>query len=331
MSRSTGYLALALIAVMAGTAHAQLATRSPQDDPKFSNIIYLNDCQPDGCLIEPGESDSTRNRSSIAREKSWISPFGGGPTTWQLITACIRDVYAPFNVEIVDERPPEGVNYHMAIVAGRPGEIDLPPYAGGAAEGTCGYVANTVSFTFANDHLSSIEYICWTIAQETAHSWGLDHKLDERDPMTYLGSGPKRKYFQNEVGPCGEFTERECRCNRTGINSYQEILHVFGSSAPCSTASDCARGFCVDERCVAEPMASLGSACEANSDCASGYCEQTDPSTRLCGGDLPPLKQGPVLGGCQTSGGNAPAWVLLGLVPYVIGRRRITRARPRRR
>ncbi|MGE0547661.1 MAG: hypothetical protein AB7O24_00990 [Kofleriaceae bacterium] len=331
MRISSGCLAVVWIAMSIGSAHAQTAKGNPKDDPKFSNIIYLNNCLPDGCVIDPGESDATVNRSSIAPGKSWISPFAGNPIAWRLIMECVREVYAPFDVDIVDERPPEGTNYHMAIVAGRPGELKLPPYAGGAAEGTCGYVPNTVSFAFANDHLVSADYICWTIAQETAHSWGLDHKLDARDPMTYLGSGPTRKYFQNEVGPCGEFTERECRCNRTGINTYQEILHVFGSSTPCSESTDCARGFCVDERCVAQPMASIGSACETHSDCASGYCEQTDESAKFCGGELPPLKPTTVLGGCSTGTGETPAWLMLGVVPYLWRRRRLTPAPTRRR
>ena len=62
---------------------------------------------------------------------------------------------------------------------------------------SCGYIPNAISFTFANIYGGDVDEICWTVAQETAHSWGLDHKFDNRDPMTYLPSGPSRKMFQN--------------------------------------------------------------------------------------------------------------------------------------
>jgi len=91
---------------------------------------------------------------------------------------------------------------------------------------------NAVSYSFANVYGGSVDDICWTVAQETAHSWGLDHKFDNRDPMTYLQSGPSRKNFMNESGPCGEFSARSCDCGGNSMNSYAEILDTFGGNEP---------------------------------------------------------------------------------------------------
>src|SRR5262249_38300077 len=111
----------------------------------------------------------------------------------------------------------------------------------GVSPFTCGYIPNSISFTFANEEPTNIIDLCWTVAQETAHSWGLDHKFDNRDPMTYLDSGPSMKTFQNQAGACGEYSSRPCNCDYTSIlgtaqeNSYKLIMNVFGPSAPDTT------------------------------------------------------------------------------------------------
>jgi hypothetical protein len=75
------------------------------------------------------------------------------------------------------------------------------------------------------------------VAQETAHSWGLDHKFDNRDPMTYLNTGPAHKDYQNEAGSCGEYSARSCMCTysdtgKSKMNSFARVLTTFGSSVP---------------------------------------------------------------------------------------------------
>jgi MYXO-CTERM domain-containing protein len=102
----------------------------------------------------------------------------------------------------------------------------------GVSPFSCGYISNSISFTFANVVPNDVGELCWTVAQETAHSWGLDHKFDNRDPMTYLQSGPARKNFMNESGSCGEFQARQCDCGGSSMNSYAEIMDTFGGNTP---------------------------------------------------------------------------------------------------
>ncbi len=196
-----------------------------------SNVIYLNNCKPNGCQVSPGNENSAMNRSSIPNQPSTVQAFAYSDAVWDQVVQCVRETYAPFNVQIVTERPTTA-GYHMAIAAGRPQDVQMQSGVGGVSPFTCGFINGGISFSFANIYGPDVDEICWTIAQETAHSWGLDHKFDNKDPMTYLQSGPSRKQFQNMAGPCGEFQARGCSCGGSQMNSYQAILSTFGPSGP---------------------------------------------------------------------------------------------------
>ncbi len=196
-----------------------------------SNVIYLNNCKPNGCQVSPGNDNSLTNKSSIPDVASTVQPFAYSDAVWQQVVQCVRATYAPFGVNIVTDRPASG-NYHMAIVAGTPQNVQMQQGVGGVSPFSCGYISNAISYSFANVYGGDVDEICWTVAQETAHSWGLDHKFDNRDPMTYLQSGPSRKTFQNQAGPCGENSARSCQCGGSSMNSYDAIMKTFGSSTP---------------------------------------------------------------------------------------------------
>ncbi len=200
----------------------------------FSNVIYLNNCKGGGCALTRGQENSLANKSSILGSNSaTVSPFAYSDSVWQQVVDCVKQTYSPFGVQIVTTRPTSG-NYHMAIVAGVPQNIGEPQGVGGVSPFACGYLPNAISFSFANVYGGDVNDICWTVAQETAHSWGLDHKFDNRDPMTYLQSGPGRKNFMNEPGSCGEFSARQCDCQYTGgkLNSFAEVFDTFGGNTP---------------------------------------------------------------------------------------------------
>lgn len=201
-----------------------------------SHVIYLNNCKPNGCQMKPGNENSATNTSGIPDVASTVQPYSGSDATWNAVVKCVRDTYADFDVQIVTERPTSGT-YHMAIVAGTPGNVQQGNNVMGVSPFSCGYIPSSTSYTFANLAPNNVNELCWTIAQETAHSWGLDHKFDNRDPMTYLTNGPNPKRFQNQAGSCGENSARKCQCSYTGtgnaqMNSYAVIMETFGSSAP---------------------------------------------------------------------------------------------------
>lgn len=204
----------------------------------MSHVIFLNNCQPGGCTLTPG-SDATHDQSDIITSQVHISPYAGTNQQWQQIVDCVKQTYAPFDVQIVTQRPSSG-DYHMEIVAGRAAEAGMQQGVLGVSPFTCGYIPNAVSYTFANEEPGNIFDLCWTVAQETSHSWGIDHKYDDRDPMTYLQTGPQMKTFQNTPGACGEYQGRACQCTyaNTGTaaeNSYALVEATFGSSTPDTT------------------------------------------------------------------------------------------------
>jgi hypothetical protein len=205
-----------------------------------SHVIYMNNCKPNGCQLHAGYDDSTTDTSSVPNGTSTVSAYQGSDAEWQALVTCAQQTYAAFNVQIVTTRPPAGTNYHMAIVAGYASDVGESQGVLGVSPFSCGYIPNSISFTFANEEPSNMYDLCWTVSQETSHSWGLDHKFDNRDPMTYLQTGPSWKQFQNEAGACGEYSARTCSCtyDQTGNaqeNAYALIMATFGPNAPDNT------------------------------------------------------------------------------------------------
>ncbi len=207
--------------------------------PPPSRLIFLNDCKPGGCQIYVGSEDSRRNRSTVARRTSLVPEFPYTQGIWDATLACVRETYARFDIQVTDVDPCPDPNagcttpHWEVVVAGEPASISYPNPAGGVSPfdfRDCSIIENSITYAFAEVLGSSVDRLCWTIAQETAHSFGLDHELLGADPMTYLSS-PSKKRFQDVLADCGEDTVRDCYC-RTKQNSVQEILAIFGAAPP---------------------------------------------------------------------------------------------------
>jgi hypothetical protein len=203
----------------------------PVDQQHNSNIIYMNRCAG-GCTITPGNNSSVNNTSPIiGNSVRNISAFNGGNATWNAVLECVRQMYEPFNIVVTDVDPSPAAHYE-AIVAGTPGQIGQPSGICGVAPYTCGVINNAISFSFGN-YCTDVDELCVTVAQETAHAFGLDHEFHCQDNMTYL-SGCGLPSFTDFDSRCGEYAARNC-CTSSGPatqNSYQRILDVFGPSDP---------------------------------------------------------------------------------------------------
>lgn len=218
-----------LAVVLALTAVTQSATPAGADD--ISNIIYMNRCDG-GCDIIASNStnDAHANISSIPSSNATIGEFAHPDSFWDELVACVRETYAPYDIEVVTDEPGSFTKHHEAIVAGDPSDLGLSDDVGGIAviSGDCSPRNNVISFSFANSYPpSAVWNLCATIAQESAHSFGLDHVNDCRDPMTYR-TGCGQKYFRNELLPCGETSDRACRCDGATQNSHARLTNTFG-------------------------------------------------------------------------------------------------------
>ena len=196
-----------------------------------SNVIYLNPCWGN-CTINRGYPDDSRsNKSSIPRAStSTVSEFRFGQETFDAVAACVRDMYEPFNIEIVTEDPGNAPHFE-AIVAGTPDEVGMGNNVGGVSPFSCDIIDNAITYTFANIYGGSVQQICEVIAQETAHAFGLEHEYLCEDPMTYL-SGCGAKTFHDVDAQCGEYSARACYCGGSSQNSVQMITAEFGPGVP---------------------------------------------------------------------------------------------------
>ena len=206
----------------------------PAESPRrgaLTNVIYLNRCAgPGDCdFVASTVEDSGSNQSSILQQNGSLTPFGAGDTAWASVVECVQKAYKSFDVTITDQDPSPAPHFE-AVVAGTPDELGFPDNVGGVAPFNCGIINNAITYSFANVYQGSVPDICWTVAQESAHAFGLDHEFLCEDPMTYLSTCAPDKWFRNEDAKCGEFEARQCMCGGDKQNSYTSILDVFGPS-----------------------------------------------------------------------------------------------------
>jgi hypothetical protein len=210
---------------------AALAREASESSPvPPARILYLNDCKPNGCRIQPGfDDDSRRDRSSIIDEPKTLTKYSGLPESWDRIVECVEENFAPFTIRVVTEDPGD-VPHFEVFVAGTGRELGFPD-AGGVASFTCGVIPDAVSFAFANLAANRWTWVCAVISQEAAHNFGLSHEMLATDAMTYIPM-PSRKRFVDQTACVGTQgccqPDWECACGNVEQNSFQRLRAVFG-------------------------------------------------------------------------------------------------------
>lgn len=219
-----------------------------------SNVIYLNDCKPNGCIIQPGNTSSLDNGQvqghwGINQQRT-LAAWNQSDAVWQQVVSCVKDVFSPFGVTITTTNPVAAPHFEI-MIAGVSTQIGLPANYLGVSPGTCDdYITNSLVFAFANsqEYQGAVEDICATAAQEIAHSFSLDHVIDSTDPLTYFQSA-QRKRFKNAQVQCGSDCvqgtspsggnctggnqqQHPCICGGNTQNSFETIKNLFGSGTP---------------------------------------------------------------------------------------------------
>ena len=81
-----------------------------------SNIVYMHRCKGSSCTVRRGSTNSSMSpdqSSIVCREGTSCGAAGGGTLSafsrseqvWTETMACVREVFAPFNVVITDQDP----------------------------------------------------------------------------------------------------------------------------------------------------------------------------------------------------------------------------------
>ncbi|CAN5920473.1 hypothetical protein BH11MYX3_BH11MYX3_18090 [soil metagenome] len=208
-----------------------------------SRLIYLN---REGAVLFPGTANDARTQtSSIVSEPTLIGSWDVDDDLWSETLDCVREIYRPFDVTITDEDPGD-VPHMEAIFGGHPRDVGLPDNVAGVSPFTedCSVIEGSIVFTFTDVMPDDARAMCEVMAQEIAHSYGLDHEMLASDPMTYLPYDGERT-FQDVDAPCGETGNRTCgiggtMCRRTqnSVKLLTERLGANGGPAPTPASED---------------------------------------------------------------------------------------------
>jgi hypothetical protein len=229
-------------AAMAGAGPRTLLQVIP-DPPKQAGpvrkagepwILYMN---RGGGTFSPGGNDARQNLSSLVQRPTVIRAWSVSPPGWSQVMSCVRDLFEPFDIEVTDIDPGPTVPHIESIVAGAPADLGLDSSVGGVSPFTesCSVIPNSIVFTFAEVFDADYETVCEVVAQEAAHSFGLDHQFLAADPMAYLPFDGLRTFQDRDVS-CGEFAARPCGlpnrrvCSQTQ-NSYRLLAQRIGLRA----------------------------------------------------------------------------------------------------
>ena len=189
-----------------------------------SKTIYLN---KNGVTLTPGNNDSRTNKSTIASQQTTIAPWNVSATTWSATVACMKDLFSAYNVTVTETDP--GATPHIeAVFGGSPTQLGLPTNVAGVSPFTtdCQIIENSIVFTFTNVIPADARLACEIMAQEVAHSYGLDHELLASDPMTYLDYTGNRS-FKNQTASCGEDVTRPCGINGSTCRANQNSVALL--------------------------------------------------------------------------------------------------------
>jgi len=230
------------------TAVAVASTRVDAPGRAQSRVLYLN---RDGAILRPGDNDAPRQRSSIVAQPSLVGGWDVDDDSWAATVACVAEIYAPFDVTVTDEDPGD-VAHIEAIVGGHPADVGLADNVAGVSPFAtdCSIVENSIVFTFTDVLPDDPRTVCEVMAQEIAHSFGLDHEMLPSDPMTYLDYDGERA-FQDEMAPCGEYADRKCGINGNMCRQRQNSVALLRQRLGSSTDQDESAGSGIPGGCTA--------------------------------------------------------------------------------
>lgn len=230
--------------------------------PNGHHVIYLDF---DGTTLTGGYDDATRNVSSIvysinkssitvpAFDPSWYSTSKTRDQVVADITALVRTYYAPFNVDIVTARPTSG-DYVMVAVGGLPGLINQPCGQAscvlGLAPLDCQTTSRGITYNSQGDkevvlafsdaaqyqrganYDMKVQIVAVTIAQESAHAYGLGHVNSNTDIMSPTATGQATGFNNQAVAYADNMN---CANGQGTQNSYQLLMQILGPAEPDAT------------------------------------------------------------------------------------------------
>jgi hypothetical protein len=221
--RRAAPLALAAVAVLGLAAPARAA------DPP--SVLYINFSDGSEAVTRGQVDDATRNQSSMGAVPhyppfSWPGIADGSVSRRELVSAITRQVnqvFLPYNLLVTTTRPADAP-YTMVLVGGSPTLFGYDSNLAGVAFMDCEdqQPANVV-FAFPTALRGNVHGLFVTIAQEAAHSFGLEHSMDPTDIM-YPKVDPAQREFPDREGSISG----DRLCGRETQNPHRRLLQTLG-------------------------------------------------------------------------------------------------------
>ena len=202
-----------------------------------AHVLFINF---DGAPLRSGQcSNSVQNCSFIVEcAGTAMYPAYSGNNRQQVVDM-VKGWLSAYNVTVVTERPASG-DYTMCMVGGTPNSVCNQQAAAAGAAGVapldCNNMLgeNDVVFAFTDVVQNDTLAVAATIAQESAHGWGLEHTNEMTDVMypylTSVTNGFLDRSMPIVAAP-GDNGSR-CRPGQATQNSHQLMLTALGAGGP---------------------------------------------------------------------------------------------------
>ena len=254
--------AVTLTGVLAGTsAHAapdNFGAVIPISSPYHKPVVIGADAPPPlaaqpgilfinfdgGQMNDCGWSNDPKNNCSWIFDGE-VLPYSGDAGQRATVVQYIRKDFESFAIKVTDIRPGDNVDYDMEMV----GDWNPAPQGGfaGVAPGVDCFNQTGGETSFTLDYTKSPGGIAKAVLQEAAHTWGLEHVESKSDLLYPTTAGVSDPTFEDTCSQIvvlnnanqTEPTNGECVTQHKQFcdsgdqqNSFQELLMIFGPSAP---------------------------------------------------------------------------------------------------
>lgn len=194
-----------------------------------ARVLYLDFSDGTESITTGPDDDATRNQSAIGARSPYPSfaPTLAAATRDPLVrkvVAGVHQAFAPYNLQIATARPAQGP-YTTVMIGGDPGVFGFESAVAGVAVLDCAddNPSNLV-FVFPDALRTRVEGLIATIAQEAAHSYGLEHTTNPGDFMY-----PRVSATQESFPDVDGMLAGAPNCGSASQNSHRKLLSVLGA------------------------------------------------------------------------------------------------------
>jgi hypothetical protein len=193
-----------------------------------TRVLYLNFSDGHEAFQLGDDDDAPTNRSAIGAKSDYpaFAPelaAGAREELTRRVVAGVHRAFLPYDLQLATTRPAAGP-YTMVVIGGGPGALGFESTVGGVAVLDCkNDNESNIVFVFPQALRLAPAGLITTVAQEAAHSYGLEHSTNQSDFM-FPRISPTQERFADEVATIAGAP----MCGVTIQNSHEKLLAVLG-------------------------------------------------------------------------------------------------------